>query len=152
MLRLASITAEVCGLSSRILLVPLCSSAQSDCPPPTETLEAVLLNSGHDAVCLGQEHVSDELLENNDAVFLEVIREDDLAFLRELRAKTRKPVLIYGVGVPKSVQIESLDAGADAFLRIPDSPEVLQARLHAFLRRSGLEPFRRDAREGGKIR
>ena len=141
---------EVSALSSRILLVPLCGSAQSDYPPPSKALEAVLLNTGHEIACLERKHVSDELLENSNAVFLEVIREDHLAFLRELRARTRKPVLIYGAGVPKSVQIEGLDAGADGFLRIPASLELLQARVHAFLRRSGLEPFRRDTREGAK--
>ena len=139
-------------MSSRILLVPLCSPAQSDCPPTTKTLEAALLNSGYEAVYLEREHVSDELLENSDAVFLEVNRKDQLAFLSELRAKTQKPILVFGVSAPKSVQIESLDAGADAFLHIPDSLEILQARMHAFLRRSGLEPFRRDARKGGEIR
>lgn len=149
---LTSIAVEVCGLSSRILFLPLCGFAQSDCPFSTETLEAVLLDSGHDVVRLEREQVPDELLENSDAVFLEVIREGDLASIKELRAKTRKPVLVYGYGVPKSMQIESLGAGADAFLRIPDSLDVLQARVHAFLRRSGLEPFRGDAFVGEKIR
>ncbi len=150
MLGFASITVEVCSLSSRVLLLALCGFAQSDCPTTSETLETMLLHSGREVACLEREHVSDELLENCDAVFLEVIGEDQLAFLRELRAKTRKPVLVYGVGVPKSVQIDSLDAGADAFLCIPDSLEVLQSRVHAFLRRSGLDPFRRDARDGEK--
>jgi len=149
---LTSIAVEVCSLSSRILFLPLCDPAQSDCFFSTETLEAVLLDSGHDVVRLEREWVSDELLDNSDAVFLEVIRDDELAFIKELRAKTRKPVLVYGHDVPKSMQIESLGAGADAFLRIPDSLDVLQARVHAFLRRSGLESFRGDALEGEKIR
>ena len=116
----------------------------------TKALESVLFKGGHFAARFAREQVSDELLDEIDAVFLEVIREDDLAYFLGLRKKSRKPMLVYGVDVPKSMQIASLNVGADAFLRFPDAPEILEARVHAFLRRSGLEPFRKelDGRRG----
>ncbi len=129
-------------VTSRILLLPLPLAAQSKSSPYTKVLEDVLANSGYFVVCSEREHVSDELLEDSDVVFLEVLREDDLAYFSGLRSKSQKPVLVYGAGVPKSMQIESLKIGADVFLCLPDKLEVLEARVHAFLRRAGLEPFR----------
>ena len=134
-------------LTSRILLLPLRSSAQDNSSSYTEALEAVLVNNGHFVACSEREQVSEQLLEDSNAVFLEVLREDDLAFFLGLRNKSRKPVLVYGAGVPKSMQIESMKIGADAFLCLPDKLEVLEARVHAFLRRAGLEPFLKDVRD-----
>lgn len=130
-------------MTSRILILPVHLRAQSD-PSHTKFLEDVLFDSGHHAAYAARGQVSDELIEESDAVFLEVIREDDLVYFLGLRKKFRKPMLVYGTGVPKSMQIESLDIGADAFLYFPDAPKILEARVHAFLRRSGLEPFRKE--------
>ncbi len=110
----------------------------------------MLHSSGHRAAFSEREQVSEELLEGNDAVFLEVIREDDLTYFMSLRSRSLKPMLIYGAGVPRSIQIESLSIGADAFLGLPDSPDVLQARVHAFLRRSGLEPYKKGDSDNNK--
>ncbi len=128
-------------MSSCILFLPV-RSAHNVSSPQTKALEAVLLSIGYKAAFSEREQVSEELLEKSDAVFLEVIREDDLAYFMGLRNRSQKPVLIYGEDIPRSVQIESLSVGADAFLRLPESPGVLAARVHAFLRRSGVEPFR----------
>jgi len=100
-----------------------------------------LLSIGHRAAISEREQVSEELLEKSDAVFLEIVKADDLTYLKGLRSRSQKPVLIYGMSVPTSIQIESLSIGADAFLRLPDSPDVLEAKVYAFLRRSGLESF-----------
>ena len=103
-----------------------------------------MLSIGHRSVISEREQVSEELLEKSDAVFLEIVKADDLIYLMELRSRSQKPVLIYGTRVPTSIQIESLSIGADAFLRLPDSPEVLEAKVYAFLRRSGLESFKEN--------
>lgn len=104
-------------------------------------LQMILLNGGYPAVCLKRDQVWDELPENVAAVFLEIYQEGDLVFIRELRAKTPKPLLVYSEGAPESMQIESLVGGADMFLCVSDSSAVVEARVNAFLRRVGLEPF-----------
>jgi DNA-binding response OmpR family regulator len=83
------------------------------------------------------------MLETSDAVFLEIGEGDDLNYLVGLRSRSRKPVLLYGIRVPSSIQIKSLSIGADAFLPLPASSDVLDARVHAFLRRAGLESFKK---------
>jgi len=133
---------EVIGLSSRILLLPLSLNAPCDLSSGIEALEAVLLSIGHRSSIFARDQMSEDLLEKYDAVFLEVVGEDDLTYFMRLRCRSQKPVLIYGTEVPKSLQIESLSIGADAFLHIPDSQDVVEAKVHAFLRRSGLESFR----------
>lgn len=133
---------EVIGLSSRILLLPVSLNTPCDLSSGTEAIEAVLLSIGHRFSVFAQDQLSEDLLEKNDAVFFEIVGEDDLTCFMRLRCRSQKPVLIYGAEVPKSLQIESLSIGADAFLRIPDSQEVVEAKVHAFLRRSGLESFR----------
>jgi len=132
-------------LSSCILLLPLCSTAHLNPSPHTKTIEAVLLHLGHRSAVSEREQVSEELLDKSDAVFLEMVSEDDLVYFKMLRSRSQKPVLIYGTKVPTSLQIKSLSIGADAFLRLPDSRDILEAKVHAFLRRSGLESFRRSA-------
>lgn len=133
---------EVIGLSSRILLLPLSITAPCDLSSGTEALETVLLSFGHRSSIFARDQISEDLLEKSDAVFLEMVGEDDLTHIMRLRCRSQKPVLIYGAKVPTSLQIESLSIGADAFLRIPDSQDVVEAKVHAFLRRSGLESFR----------
>lgn len=59
--------------------------------------------------------------------------QDGQAYGRELRAESGVPVLI--VTSRSSAEIDSLDDGADGFLRKPIEPNVLVAHVNALLRR-----------------
>ncbi len=71
-----------------------------------------------------------------DVIFLEVKDDNDIAFCHELRRVSVKPLFLYGWNVPVTTWIHGLQSGADAYLDMPTSEEVLNARLRAVLRRT----------------
>lgn len=72
-----------------------------------------------------------------DVIFLEVKDDTDIAYCHELRRISCKPLFLYGWNVPVATWIHGLQSGADAYLDLPASEEVLTARLRAVLRRTG---------------
>lgn len=77
-------------------------------------------------------------LDPYDVIFLEVKDDTDIAYCHELRRVTRKPLFLYGWNVPVATWILGLQSGADAYLELSNSEELLDAKLRAVLRRTQL--------------
>ncbi len=73
-----------------------------------------------------------------DVILLEVKDAEDVAFCREVRTHSLKPMLLYGLDVSAATWVQGLQAGADGFLLLSSPEEILSARLHAVLRWAGL--------------
>ncbi len=83
-----------------------------------------------------------EALENSvschpDAIILDLglPDKDGLEILREIRQRTKTPIVILSVREQETDKIKALDAGADDYLTKPFSPGELLARLRAVMRR-----------------
>jgi len=61
---------------------------------------------------------------------------DGIEILRMLRAVSTVPVIVTTVAGDDATAVRSLDAGADDYISKPYSPETLDARIRAVLRRS----------------
>ena len=74
---------------------------------------------------------------------------DGLALCRDLRAKSRVPVLMLSARGEDVDRIVGLEMGADDYLPKPFNPRELVARIHAVLRRHGerLAPGERARQE-----
>lgn len=75
-------------------------------------------------------------LDAYDVIFLEIEDDADVALCHELRRLSLKPLFLYGSNVPVTTWILGLQSGADAYLSLPTSEDVLNAKLQAVLRRS----------------
>ena len=74
-----------------------------------------------------------------DLILLDVMLPvlDGFTVLRQLRRRSRVPVIMLTARTGQKDRIEGLDAGADDYLPKPFAPEELLARIRAVLRRSG---------------
>lgn len=106
--------------------------SQSDSP----SLEHLLLRIGRISQRLRNEKGWHRELDAYDVIFLEVKDDNDIAYCHELRRVSIKPLFLYGWNVPVTTWIHGLQSGADAYLEMPTSEEVLNARLRAVLRRT----------------
>jgi hypothetical protein len=71
--------------------------------------------------------------------------------LRQLRARTRMPVLMLTARGNEQDRILGLEMGADDYLPKPFNPRELCARIEAILRRSGIERGAMDVRVPGEL-
>jgi two-component system, OmpR family, response regulator ResD len=73
--------------------------------------------------------------------------------LRELRRRSRVPVLILSARADSEQRVHKLELGADDFLPKPFNPRELVARVRAVLRRTGADVAERDllAFEDGRL-
>src|SRR4029079_2556965 len=71
--------------------------------------------------------------------------------LRQLRARTRMPVLMLTARGNEQDRILGLEMGADDYLPKPFNPRELCARIEAILRRSGVERGATDVRVPGDL-
>lgn len=85
----------------------------------------------------------DHDLEWCDVILLEIGSGEDVLYCQKLRTRSLKPLLLYGWDVPTQTWVQGLEQGADAFLPLSVSEDVLKARLQAVLRR--LSGIRRSA-------
>jgi DNA-binding response OmpR family regulator len=77
-----------------------------------------------------------------DLIFLAFERVDiPVQFIRQLRAFTNAPIIIFSEPVPEDLQSGLLDAGADLIIFRPYSARVLMAQTRALLRRSSGATF-----------
>lgn len=77
-------------------------------------------------------------LDAYDVIFLEIKNDTDIAYCHELRRLSLKPLFLYGRNIPVTTWIHGLQSGADAYLELPTSEELLHAKLRAVLRRTQL--------------
>lgn len=83
-------------------------------------------------------------LEWCDVILLEVCTGEDVLYCQKLRSRSLKPLLLYGWNVPTQTWVQGLEQGADAYLPLSGSEDVLKARFQAVLRRlSGRHPMMR---------
>jgi DNA-binding response OmpR family regulator len=73
--------------------------------------------------------------------------------LRELRRRSRVPILVLSAKGEVEERVQGLSLGADDYVLKPFSPRELVARVKALLRRVGGEPVGRDllAFDGGRL-
>jgi DNA-binding response OmpR family regulator len=101
--------------------------------PPIECL----LSGDHQWRRVPREAGLERDLEWCDVILLEVRTGEDVLYCQKLRSQSFKPLLLYGRNVPTQTWVQGLEQGADAFLPLSASEEVLKARLQALLRRFG---------------
>ncbi len=123
----------------RLLFVPLTNvSKESKVAYHRVAFEALLLGEGFDLDRVARDDMDSAHLVDSDICFLEVEELDNLQPVTDLRMVSRKPLVLFGCNIPDSLWVEGLNSGADAYLSLPDSDDVLRARLHAVIRRFGL--------------
>ena len=72
-----------------------------------------------------------------DLIFLAFDRRDiPVQFIRQLRASTSAPILVFTDPLPEDLHITLLDAGIDQIIFRPYSARILMAQTRAWLRRS----------------
>ena len=120
-----------------------------------ELLSEYLLPEGYDveAVHSGMEGVERALSGDHALVVLDVMLPDVRGFevLRQLRARSRMPVLMLTARGNEQDRILGLEMGADDYLPKPFNPRELCARIEAILRRSGGERSAMDVRVSGDL-
>ena len=106
-----------------------------------QLLSEYLIPEGYDveAVHSGIEGVERALSGDHALVVLDVMLPDVRGFevLRQLRARSRMPVLMLTARGNEQDRILGLEMGADDYLPKPFNPRELCARIEAILRRSG---------------
>ena len=106
-----------------------------------QLLSEYLVPEGYDveAVHSGTEGVERALSGDHALVVLDVMLPDVRGFevLRQLRARSRMPVLMLTARGNEQDRILGLEMGADDYLPKPFNPRELCARIEAILRRSG---------------
>lgn len=106
-----------------------------------QLLSEYLMPEGYDveAVHNGTEGVERALSGDHALVVLDVMLPDVRGFevLRQLRARSRMPVLMLTARGNEQDRILGLEMGADDYLAKPFNPRELSARIEAILRRSG---------------
>ena len=120
-----------------------------------QLLSEYLLPEGYDveSVHSGTEGVERALSGEHALVVLDVMLPDVRGFevLRQLRARTRMPVLMLTARGNEQDRILGLEMGADDYLPKPFNPRELCARIEAILRRSGVERGAMDVRVPGDL-
>jgi two-component system response regulator CpxR len=86
---------------------------------------------------------------DSDLVVLDVMLPgmDGIEILRQLRQKSRVPVLMLTARAEDADRIVGLDLGADDYLAKPFNPRELAARIRAILRRTEAQPSERTRLE-----
>ena len=120
-----------------------------------QLLSEYLVPEGYDveAVHSGVEGVERALSGDHALVVLDVMLPDVRGFevLRQLRARSRTPVLMLTARGNEQDRILGLEMGADDYLPKPFNPRELCARIEAILRRSGIDRGATDARTAGEL-
>jgi two-component system response regulator CpxR len=119
-----------------------------------QLLSEYLMPEGYDveAVHSGIEGVERALSGDHALVVLDVMLPDVRGFevLRQLRARSRMPVLMLTARGNEQDRILGLEMGADDYLPKPFNPRELCARIEAILRRSG-DRTSTDGRAAGEL-
>jgi two-component system response regulator ResD len=81
-----------------------------------------------------------ELIDNLDLVILDVMmpKYDGLYALKEIRSRSQVPVIMLTAKSQESDELLGFGLGADEYVTKPFSPIILMARIHAILKRAGL--------------
>jgi two-component system response regulator CpxR len=120
-----------------------------------QLLSEYLVPEGYDveAVHSGVEGVERALSGDHALVVLDVMLPDVRGFevLRQLRARSRMPVLMLTARGNEQDRILGLEMGADDYLPKPFNPRELCARIEAILRRSGNDGGTLDVRVPGDL-
>ena len=120
-----------------------------------QLLSEYLFPEGYDveAVHSGTEGVERALSGDHALVVLDVMLPDVRGFevLRQLRERSRMPVLMLTARGNEQDRILGLEMGADDYLPKPFNPRELCARIEAILRRSGAERGSMDLRPAGDV-
>ncbi len=126
----------------RLLFVPLTNASKaSKAAYHCMDFEVLLLNEGFEVDRVARDDMDSTYFVDSDVCFLEVEEMDNLQSVTDLRMVSRKPLVLFGCNVPESLWIDGLNSGADAYLSLPDSEDVLRARLNAVIRRFGLQQY-----------
>jgi two-component system response regulator CpxR len=120
-----------------------------------QLLSEYLVPEGYDveAVHTGTDGVERALSGDHALVVLDVMLPDVRGFevLRQVRARSRTPVLMLTARGNEQDRILGLEMGADDYLPKPFNPRELSARIEAILRRSGGEHSTQDIRLAGDL-
>lgn len=124
----------------RFLLLPALTGDAESGRSRSLSFEHLLLRAGRLNRRVRNEIDWTKGLDAFDVIFLEVKDDTDISYCHELRRVSQKPLFLYGWNVPVATWIHGLQSGADAYLALPASEEVLNARLQAVLRRMQTDP------------
>src|ERR1043165_6952970 len=120
-----------------------------------QLLSEYLAPEGYDveAVHSGMEGVARALTGEHALVVLDVMLPDVRGFevLRQVRARSRMPVLMLTARGNERDRILGLEMGADDYLPKPFNPRELCARIEAILRRSAGDRVPMDVRVPGEV-
>jgi two-component system response regulator CpxR len=96
------------------------------------------LHSVHD----GRLGVASALTGTHDLILLDVMLpfQDGFEVLREIRTKSRVPIIMLTARAEQQDRVDGLNCGADDYLTKPFGPQELLARIHAVLRRTEQPP------------
>jgi two-component system response regulator CpxR len=99
----------------------------------------IVLETVHD----GRTGLKRALAGGHDLLLLDVMMPglDGFELLREIRLRSRVPVIMLTARTEPADRIAGLDAGADDYLQKPFGPEELMASIRAVLRRAGGGPM-----------
>jgi DNA-binding response OmpR family regulator len=123
--------------AARILLV-------EDDPAVREGMSLGLRHQGHDVfvVASGEEALENAGPPGPDVVILDLMLPgiDGLETCRRLRARSGVPIIMLTAKGDDADVVAGLEAGADDYVVKPVQPRVLEARIHAVLRRIAPTP------------